>query len=98
MDVEQERALGALEGPDAMAQAPVLLEFEAHDVRNDLVALVALQVELEGAAVERGQVALVHAAPVRQGEAAQLVGTGVVVEVRVEQVPGFTVLARREDL
>ena len=47
VDVEHERALGALEGPDAMAQGPVLLEVEAHDVRDDPVTLVALQVELQ---------------------------------------------------
>ena len=79
------------------SQGPVLLEVEAHDVLDDPVTFVALQVELQGAAVEHGQVALVHAAPVRQREAAQRVGSGVVVEVRVEQVPGLAVLARRND-
>src|SRR5689334_4554139 len=75
---------------------PVLPEVEAHDVRDDAVAFVALQVELQGAAVEHGHVALVHAAPVRRREAAQNVGPGVVVEVGVEQVPGFGALAARK--
>ena len=84
VDVEHERALGVFEGPCAMPQGPVLLEVEAHDVRDDPVAFVALQVELQSAAFEHGQVAHVNAAPVRQREAAQRVGFGVVVEVCFE--------------
>ena len=88
LNIQQWHALGTLDGPDAMAQSPLLLELEAHDLLDDLVTFVALQIDLQGDLLvhsESSNVALVYAPPLRQRQATQGVGSCVVVEEHIEQ-------------
>lgn len=71
LDVEQERALAVLEGPDAIVQAAVRLELEAHEERDELALLVpGAELPLPARQLE-APLAARHASQIRHGVGAR---------------------------